>query len=114
MPLSIPYRIHLPDGTSHDFEQFGDISLGGCQVSSKEEFEMYLDCNIEILLGDKFDEGSKVEIYGKIMRIGYDFTGIKFIRMGTESLELLQSLLSFNAADPEKIHNEFKQHLGVN
>jgi len=111
MPLNIPVKINLPDGTSHEFEQFQDISLGGCQIYSKKEFEMCAECDIEILLGDKLTNSpSKVQILGKIMRIGYDFTGIKFIRITQENLSNLQKLLTSHAPDPKKVQNEFSKH----
>lgn len=114
MPLNIPVKINLRDGTSHKFEQFQDISLGGCQVYSKKEFEMYAECDIEILLGNGFaNSSSKVQILGKIMRIGYDFTGIKFIRITQDNLSQLQNLLTSHAPDPEKVQNEFEQHQGM-
>lgn len=114
MPLNIPVKINLPDGSSHKFEQFQDISLGGCQVNSKNEFEMYAECDIEILLGNNLaNSPSKLQILGKIMRIGYDYTGIKFIRITQENLSRLQNLLTSHAPDPEKVQNEFSEHRNV-
>lgn len=114
LPLEIPFRIQLPDGTVHKYRQFEDISLGGCQVNSKKEFEMYSDCSIEILLDDTAEDScTSIEVQAKIMRIGYEFTGIKFIRLSQNNLEKLQDLLKFNAPDPEKISSEIVEHIGI-
>ena len=69
---------------------------------------MYAECNIEILLGNNHsDSASTVEILGKIMRVGYDYTGIKFIRITQENLSQLQDLLTLHAPDPRKVQSEF-------
>lgn len=114
MPLKIPFRLHLPDGTLYEYDQFEDISLGGCQVYSKKGFEMYSDCEIEILAEHmRRENGAKIRVQAKIMRIGYDYTGIKFVRIAPDSISHLQNLLKDNAPDPEKVKQEIIGHIGI-
>ena len=94
VPLEVPFRVSLPDGTLYEYQNFEDISLGGCQIRSKKEFEMYSDCLIEILPSSiRPEKQSAIQIVAKIMRIGYDCTGIMFVRVGNEGFHELQNLL---------------------
>jgi hypothetical protein len=88
-----------------------DLSLKGMLVRTDERLPEGTACEVRLVLGD---ERTEIRAGGLVVRIYKEGFAIQFTRLiGLESFEHLRNLVLYNAADAERIEQEFQTHLGL-
>ena len=88
-----------------------DLSLKGMLVRTEERLPPGTPCGVRVLLGD-----GAVEILadGVVVRDYAEGFAVQFTRLlGLESYEHLKNLVMYNSPDPDRIEQEFQEHLGL-
>lgn len=93
-------------------EEIANLSVGGCQLEIGEDFAADTPCSVLIVLNPA-DRSTNVEVEGKIVRSRGGVVSIQFQTISPESLAHLQNIILHNAADPERIEQEIKDHPGL-
>lgn len=79
-----------------------NLSLTGVLCVTNPRFEKNVPCNIRI----KLNEEVKIDLEGKILRVGEDETAISFTSMDEESFFHLKRIMELNAGDADEIDRE--------
>ncbi len=112
--LEFILTLTLNDGSVHHVEKFEDISIGGCLVPTKKEYQDNTTCTVTINLGDSIaNDSPKIEAKGHITRHNDEKTAIQFTAIDPESLFHLQNIIRYNAPDPDRIDDEIQQTKGL-
>lgn len=111
--INLPFEltIFLEDWSSFIIDQVTDISIGGCLIPSRPEFENQKYCRICIRLGESAEH--VIEVEGEFVRAVGDGVAIQFNKIDPDSLHHLQNLILYNAPDPDIINSELKDHKGI-
>jgi hypothetical protein len=87
--------------TEHHVETI-NLSLTGVLCVTNPHFQKNAPCNIRI----KLNEEVKIDLEGKVLRVGEDETAISFTSMDEESFFHLKRIMELNAGDADAIDRE--------
>lgn len=87
--------------TEHRVEMI-NLSLTGVLCVTVPHFQKNASCEVRINL----NEAAKIDLAGKILRVGEDETAISFTSMDEESFFHLKRIMEFNANDADAIDRE--------
>lgn len=89
-----------------------DISMKGLFLSCQEEWPIGTECEVHLLLEG---QASPIDLFlkGRVQRITEEGMGILFTEVSLEAYEHLHNLILFNSHNPDKVDQEFKDHLGL-
>ena len=88
------------------------ISLKGLFFETATRLPNGSACQIEIVLGTESHQ-LLINVKGKVTRQEENGLGLEFSQMGSEGYEHLKNLVLYNSDEPEKVEQEFIQHLGL-
>ncbi len=83
------------DDTSYTVRQILNLSLGGCLMEIKDNLPVGAECTIKILI-DGTLQGLRVDADGEIVRNDAETVGIKFTRIGPDSLFHLRNIIRYS------------------
>jgi hypothetical protein len=88
------------------------LSLRGCYAST---FEALPEGEVHRLMLFTEDDAHALHItvQARIVRSTEDGMGIEFTEMPLESYDHLRKMVLMNAADPDKVEKEFRDHIGL-
>jgi hypothetical protein len=90
--------------------RLSDLSIGGCKIEIDEDVPEGAGCLVTIPLAHM---GPGIMVDGLVVRVEEQEISIKFTRVSPEDLNHLQNMIRYNAADPERIEDEIKNHPGL-
>lgn len=89
-----------------------DVSMKGLFVKGKTDWVIGTECEIHLIL-----EGQSppvdIRVKGRVQRITEDGIAMLFTEVGLEAYEHLHNLVLLNTDDPEKVEQEFDDHIGL-
>ena len=89
-----------------------DVSMKGLFVKGKTDWPIGTECEIHLIL-----EGQSppvdIRVKGRFQRITEDGIAMLFTEVGLEAYEHLHNLVLLNTDDPEKVEQEFDDHIGL-
>ncbi len=89
-----------------------DVSMKGLFVKGKSDWAIGTECEIHLIL-----EGQSppvdIKVKGRVQRITEEGIAILFTEVGLEAYEHLHNLVLLNTDDPEKVEQEFDDHIGL-
>lgn len=89
-----------------------DISMKGLFVTGKTDWSIGTECDIHLVLeGQNPPVG--INVKGRVQRITDKGMAMLFTEVGLEAYEHLHNLVLLNTDDPEKVEQEFSNHLGL-
>ena len=106
--FSVKAEMQLND-VLYEVEKLLNLSVGGCLLSMKEEFDRGTPCIIRILLTGTNNELS-IRVEGEVLRCGREGVAVKFTHIDPDSLYHLQSIILYNSSDPEDVEQELIKH----
>lgn len=89
-----------------------DISMKGLFVNCKADWSIGTECEIHLLLEGQ-DPPVDISVKGRVQRVTEDGMGLLFTEVGLEAYEHLHNLVLLNTHEPDKVEQEFKNHLGL-
>ncbi len=89
-----------------------DVSMKGLFVRGKADWSIGTECEIHLILEGQ-NPPVNIEVKGKVQRITEEGIAILFTEVGLEAYEHLHNLVMLNTDDPEKVEQEFNNHLGL-
>ena len=110
-----PYKMKVEltvNDTLYKVEEIKNLSIGGCLLAISEELEPETPCSLSIILKLTGNEPT-VKIEGVIVRSEQGAVAVNFTRIDQKSLYHLQKIARYNAADPDRIEREIKDHPGI-
>lgn len=81
--------------TSFTVQQIVNLSVGGCLLEITDNLPVGAECTVKILI-DGTLQGLRVDADGEIVRNDPGTVGIKFTRIGPDSLFHLQNIVRFS------------------
>lgn len=90
----MPAEITVAD-TSYTVQQIVNLSVGGCLLEIKDNLPVGAECVIKILI-DGTPQGLSVDANGETVRNDAETIGIKFTRIGPDSLFHLQNIVRYS------------------
>ncbi len=112
VPIQLDVEILSPQPAPSSC-QVKDVSLKGLYLLCANPLPVGSDCRVALLLGGG-ETPVRIEIGGTVARedpagMGLEITAI----VGVESFEHLQNLVRYNAMDPDRVEQEFAEHVGL-
>ena len=89
-----------------------DISMKGLFVKCKADWSIGTECEIHLLLAGR-EPPVDISVKGRVQRVTDDGMGLLFTEVGLEAYEHLHDLVLLNTHEPDKVEQEFKNHLGL-
>ena len=89
-----------------------DVSMKGLFVEGKTDWSLGTECEIRLILEGR-DPSVNIAVKGKVQRITEKGVALLFTEVGLEAYEHLHNLVMLNSDDPEKVEQEFSDHLGL-
>lgn len=89
-----------------------DISMRGLFVSCEADWPIGTECEIHLLLEGQYPPVD-LSVKGRVQRVTEDGMGLLFTEVGLEAYEHLHNLVMLNTHEPDKVEQEFKNHLGL-
>jgi len=89
-----------------------DISMKGLFVNCEADWPIGTECEIRLLL-EGLDPPVDLSVKGRVQRVTEDGMGLLFTEVGLEAYEHLHNLVMLNTHEPDKVEQEFKNHLGL-
>jgi hypothetical protein len=89
-----------------------DVSMKGLLVKGKTDWPIGTECDIHLILEGQ-SPPVNIEVKGKVQRITEGGIALLFTEVGLEAYEHLHNLVMLNADDPDKVEQEFNNHLGL-
>lgn len=89
-----------------------DVSMKGLFVEGKTDWSLGTECEVGLIL-DGRSPAVNIAVKGKVQRITDKGIAILFTEVSLEAYEHLHNLVMLNADDPEKVEQEFSDHLGL-
>ena len=111
----IPFKMNtemIIDDQTFSTKDITNLSVGGCLLPIKDEFETGTECQIKITLEGTTDEMA-IQIEGEIIRTTQEGLAINFVKIDPESLFHLQNIVRYNSPDADVIENEINKHPGI-
>jgi len=111
----IPFKVQAEmtvDGMLYRVEEVENLSVGGCLLLIKNNFDQGSPCRLKILLGGPTSEVSII-VDGEIVRYHPGAVAIKFVQISPDSLFHLQNILRYNSPDTDVIEREISDHPGL-
>lgn len=89
-----------------------DVSMKGLFVKGKTDWVIGTECEIHLIL-----EGQSppvdIRVKGRVQRITEDGIAMLFTEVGLEAYEHLHNLVLLNTDEPERVEQEFDDHIGL-
>lgn len=79
-----------------------NLSLTGILCTADPGLEKDASCTVVIPLGETF----KIEVEGKVIRVGEGQAAVSFVSMDEESFGHLRRLVAYNTGDADRIEGE--------
>jgi len=111
----VPFQVYTELKTKdavYTSNLISNLSVGGCLLPVHSDIVPGTDCKILISLEGSDDE-IVIKITGQVMRVNAHSVAVKFKLIDPESLFHLQNIIRYNAADPDKVEDEFSRHPGL-
>ena len=89
-----------------------DVSMKGLFVNCDADWAVGTECEIHLLLEGQ-DPPVDLSVKGRVQRVTETGMGLLFTEVSLEAYEHLHNLVMLNTHDPEKVEQEFKNHLGL-
>ena len=89
-----------------------DVSMKGLFVKGKTDWSIGTECEIHLLLEGQ-NPPVDIRVKGRVQRITEDGIAMLFTEVGLEAYEHLHNLVLLNTDDPEKVEQEFDDHIGL-
>jgi len=89
-----------------------NLSLSGAYVISENFLPRGRECQVTFSLGEGKGR-ERVEVKGRVVRVDDIGMAIEFLQIDIEGYHHLQNLIRFNAADPDGVEKEFREHRGI-
>ena len=89
-----------------------DLSMKGLLVKGKTDWPIGTECDIHLILEGQ-SPPVNIEVKGKVQRITEEGMALLFTEVGLEAYEHLHNLVMLNTDDPDKVEQEFSNHLGL-
>ena len=89
-----------------------DISMKGLFVKCEADWSIGTECEIHLMLEGQ-DPPVDISVKGRVQRVTEDGMGLLFTEVGLEAYEHLHNLVLLNSHEPDKVEQEFKNHLGL-
>jgi hypothetical protein len=90
-----------------------DVSLKGMLLACPESLPVGTGCSCTLFLDGRHGQ-ARVRADGVVARVLDQAIALEFHALiDPESYEFLQNLILYNAADPKRVEDEFKSHLGL-
>ena len=89
-----------------------DVSMKGLFIEGKTDWPLGTECEISLILEGR-NPSIDITVKGKVQRITEEGVALLFTEVGLEAYEHLHNLVMLNSDDPEKVEQEFSNHLGL-
>ncbi len=89
-----------------------DVSMKGLFVNCDSDWPVGTECEIHLTLEGQ-DPPVDLEVKGRVQRVTESGMGLLFTEVSLEAYEHLHNLVMLNTHDPDKVEQEFKNHLGL-
>ena len=89
-----------------------DVSMKGLFIEGKANWSLGTECEVGLILEGR-NPVVNITVKGKVQRITDKGIAILFTEVSLEAYEHLHNLVMLNADDPEKVEQEFSDHLGL-
>jgi len=89
-----------------------DVSMRGLFVVCKSDWLVGTECEIHLTLSGQ-NPPVDMAMKGRVQRVTENGMGLLFTEVSLEAYEHLHNLILLNTHDPEKVEQEFKDHLGL-
>ncbi len=89
-----------------------DVSMKGLFVNCDSDWPVGTECEIHLALEGQ-DPPVDLEVKGRVQRVTESGMGLLFTEVSLEAYEHLHNLVMLNTHDPDKVEQEFKNHLGL-
>jgi predicted RNA methylase len=89
-----------------------DLGAGGCRLALAGDFEPGEACELRIELSGTSSRLA-IAVHGEIVRRDAGGVAVRFTRIDPDSLFHLKNIVRYNAADVEKVEEEFGRHPGL-
>lgn len=100
--VPVQFEMMIRCGEKEHQVEMINLSLTGVLCVTAPHFQTNASCAVSI----KLNEETKINLEGKILRVGADETAISFTSMDEESFFHLKRIMAFNADDADKIDRE--------
>ncbi len=89
-----------------------DVSMKGLFVKCDSDWPVGTECEIHLTLEGQ-DSPVDLAVKGRVQRVTESGMGLLFTEVSLEAYEHLHNLIMLNTHDPDKVEQEFKDHLGL-
>ena len=93
-------------------EDTHDVSMKGIFLGCGADWPVGTECAIHLLL-DGQEPPIDLSVKGRVQRVTGQGIGFLFTEVCLEAYEHLHNMILFNSHDPDKVDQEFKDHLGL-
>ena len=90
----MPAELTVAD-TSYTVRQIVNLSVGGCLLEIEDDFRVGAECTIKILI-ECTPRGLRINACGVIVRNDAETVGIRFTRIGPDSLFHLRNIVRYS------------------
>jgi len=111
----VDVKIHVrirAKGREELSEHTHDISMRGLFLICKADWPVGTECEIHLLLEGQ-EPPIDLLVKGRVQRVTAEGVGFLFTEVGLEAYEHLHNLILFNTHNPDKVDQEFKDHVGI-
>ena len=89
-----------------------DLGMSGIFVDAEQGLPLDTECAVAIIL-DTGDAPIRLDLHGRVSRIDVQGIALEFDEVDVDSVEHLQNLVRYNAANSEEADREIRDHLGL-